>query len=101
MVRPGQNRGCTYPPEVLSPDEVERLLAAASARSTTGIRARALILTLHRGGLRIGEALARFPHSAAGRPYCRSAQASGGLPESGDWMTTERASGRATHVAAP
>jgi site-specific recombinase XerD len=46
---------------VLSPDEVERLVAGASARSSTGIRARALILTLHRGGLRIGEALALYP----------------------------------------
>jgi site-specific recombinase XerD len=59
--RPGHNRGRSYPPEVLSPEEVERLVAAASARSTTGIRARALILTLHRGGLRIGEALALYP----------------------------------------
>ena len=59
--RPGHNRGRTYPPEVLSPEEVERLVGAASARSSTGIRARALILTLHRGGLRLGEALALYP----------------------------------------
>ena len=59
--RPGHNRGRTYPPEVLSPEEVERLVGAASARSATGIRARALILTLQRGGLRLGEALALYP----------------------------------------
>ncbi|HEX9529521.1 MAG TPA: site-specific integrase [Acidimicrobiales bacterium] len=59
--RPGHNRGRTYPPEVLSPEEVERLVGAASARSSTGIRARALILTLQRGGLRLGEALALYP----------------------------------------
>ena len=45
---------------MFSPEEVERLVAAASARSTTDIRARAIILTLHRGGLRIGETLAQF-----------------------------------------
>jgi len=59
--RPGHNRGRTYSPEVLTPEEVERLVGAASARSSTGIRARALILTLQRGGLRIGEALALHP----------------------------------------
>ncbi len=67
--RPGHNAGQTFPAEVLSADEVERLVAAASSRSSTGLRSRALILTLHRGGLRIGEALALHPkdvdHQAA------------------------------------
>ena len=66
--RPGHNRGRTYPPEVLTPEEVERLVGAASARSSTGIRARALILTLQRGGLRIGEALALHPKDVRPRP---------------------------------
>jgi hypothetical protein len=40
--RPRHNRGRTYPPEVLSPEEMESLAAAASAQSSTDIRARAL-----------------------------------------------------------
>ena len=58
--RPGHNKGKRFPAEVLTLDEIDRLVAAASRRSSTGIRARALILVLHRGGLRISEALALF-----------------------------------------
>ena len=55
------NKGRTYPAEVLTPDEVLALIAAASNRAPTGIRNRALIATLYRGGLRLSEALALKP----------------------------------------
>ena len=48
------------PPEPLTPEEVA-LLVGATGRSPSGIRNRALILTLARTGLRIGEALALMP----------------------------------------
>lgn len=50
-----------YPAEVLTRDEVNALLKACSRRAPTGIRNRALIITLYRAGLRIGEALALKP----------------------------------------
>lgn len=51
------NRGQTFPPEVLSRDEVSRLIAACSG-GPIGIRNRALIAVLYRSGLRITETLA-------------------------------------------
>ncbi len=50
--------GKTYPAEILTPDEAKALLRSTSNRAPTGIRNRALIVALYRGGLRIGEALA-------------------------------------------
>lgn len=44
--------------DVLSDDEVKALIGACSNRAPTGIRNRALIAVMWRGGLRIGEALA-------------------------------------------
>lgn len=44
------------PAELLTPDEMDRLLRACG-RSSTGLRNRALLVTLWRGGLRISEAL--------------------------------------------
>lgn len=55
------NAGKTYPVEVLTPAEVESLLAACSRRSVAGLRNRALIATLYRAGLRLGETLALEP----------------------------------------
>lgn len=55
------NKGRTYPPEVLTPDEAKALILACSNRAPTGIRNRALITVLYRGGLRLGEALALKP----------------------------------------
>ena len=55
------NKGRRFPPEVLTSAEVCRLLDACSRRAPTGIRNRALIATLYRSGLRIGEALALRP----------------------------------------
>ena len=46
------------PPEVLTEAEAIALIKACSARAPTGIRNRALIAVLWRGGLRISEALA-------------------------------------------
>jgi site-specific recombinase XerD len=56
--KPPAHAGHTLPPEVLTPDEVHRLLRAPSSRAPTGIRNRALLAVLYRAGLRISEALA-------------------------------------------
>jgi site-specific recombinase XerD len=61
---PGQvpaNKGKRYRAEVLSRAEADALIGACSAASRTGIRNRALITLLYRGGLRISEALALRP----------------------------------------
>jgi site-specific recombinase XerD len=55
------NKGITYPAEVLTPDEVRALLKACSPRASTGLRNRALLMVLYRGGLRIAEALQLAP----------------------------------------
>lgn len=47
--------------EILTPDEVKALVYACSNRAPTGIRNRALITVMYRGGLRLGEALALRP----------------------------------------
>jgi len=49
-----------FHPEVLTDDEVRRLMAACSARPT-GVRNRALLVVLYRAGLRINEALSLYP----------------------------------------
>ena len=59
--RTAPNKGQTYPPEVLTEDEVRSLIRACSNRAPTGIRNRALITTMYRGGLRLGETLALKP----------------------------------------
>jgi site-specific recombinase XerD len=59
--RPAPNRDRTFPPEVLTGDEVKALIRACSNRAPTGVRNRALITVLYRGGLRLGEALALRP----------------------------------------
>ncbi len=53
--------GKTYPAEILTADEVTALVRACSSRAPTGIRNRALIVLLYRGGLRIAEGLALYP----------------------------------------
>ncbi len=58
--RNGQPRR-RFPPEILTDAEVCRLLDACDDRQPTGIRNRALIAILYRGGLRINEALDLFP----------------------------------------
>ena len=59
--RPHPNQGQRFPPEVLDGDEVRALIKAASGRAPTGIRNRALLAVLYRGGLRVSEALALEP----------------------------------------
>jgi site-specific recombinase XerD len=49
------------PAEVLEEPDIRRLLAGCSQRAPTGVRNRALILTLWRAGLRIDEALTLGP----------------------------------------
>ena len=58
--RNGQPRR-RFPPEILTDAEVCRLLDACDDLQPTGIRNRALIAILYRGGLRINEALDLFP----------------------------------------
>jgi site-specific recombinase XerD len=55
------NKGRRYPAEILTADEVRALLRACSTRAPTGIRNRAPIVALYRGGLRISEGLALKP----------------------------------------
>lgn len=59
--RVSSNKGRKFPAEVLTEDEVQRLIRACSSRAPTGIRNRALIVLLYRGGLRIAEALSLLP----------------------------------------
>lgn len=49
------------PAEVYTPEEIGKLIKACSTRAKTGIRNRALIVILYRGGLRISEALQLQP----------------------------------------
>ena len=55
------NRGQKLPPAPLAEEEVRALLKACSSRAPTGIRNRALITVMYRGGLRLGEALQLKP----------------------------------------
>ncbi len=56
------NKGKTYPPEVLTPDEITALFAQLTPRSWLGSRNRGLIGTLYRAGLRHSEALDLMIH---------------------------------------
>lgn len=56
-VAPPSNRGRKFPAEPLTRDEVLGLLAAASTRTSTGIRMRAHIAVLFGAGLRLAESL--------------------------------------------
>ena len=55
------NKGQKYPAEALTDDEVRGLIGACSNRAPTGVRNRAMIVVIYRGGLRIVEALALRP----------------------------------------
>jgi len=55
------NKGQKYPAEIYPDIEVRLLLRACSSRADTGVRNRALISLLYRGGLRINEALHLLP----------------------------------------
>jgi integrase/recombinase XerD len=58
---PPTNAGRRFPPEPLTTVEIAALLAAVPNRSSSGIRARALVGVLYGGGLRLAEALALYP----------------------------------------
>ncbi len=49
------------PVEILTPEDVERLITTASRRAPAGIRLRALIALFYYSGLRLAEALALHP----------------------------------------
>ena len=55
------NKGQKLPVEILTPEEVKALIRTCSSRAPTGIRNRALLTLLYRGGLRLSEALALYP----------------------------------------
>jgi integrase len=55
------NAGRRFPAEILTQDEVRALIGACSNRAPTGIRNRALLVMMYRGGLRLSEALALRP----------------------------------------
>ena len=61
MTRTPANKGKRYPAERLTAAEIDALLSAISGRSSTAIRNRALIATMYRGALRVGETLALKP----------------------------------------
>lgn len=54
------NYGKRYPAEILTAEEIDRLLAACPRRGAAGLRNRALIVVMWRAGLRVAEALALF-----------------------------------------
>ena len=55
------NRGRKFPAQPLDGDEVKTLIRACSQQASTGIRNAALIATMYRTGLRVGEALSIRP----------------------------------------
>lgn len=72
------NKGRKLPPELLTPDEVRALIQACSPNAPTGVRNRALLVTLYRAGLRLEEALALLPGDVdAGEGVLRIEQRSG------------------------
>jgi integrase/recombinase XerD len=58
---PPSHAGEKLPPEPLTPEEVRALVAAASNRSSSGIRLRAIIGVLYGAGLRVAELLSLRP----------------------------------------
>lgn len=50
-------KGQKYPVEILTRDEINRMLKLCSRRAPSGIRNRALFVTMYRAGLRVQEAL--------------------------------------------
>lgn len=67
--------GKTFPAELLTPAEVQALIAACSPTSRSGSRNRALLTLLYRSGLRISEAIGD-PGDPSRRSRCRAARRS-------------------------
>jgi site-specific recombinase XerD len=59
--RPAANAGREFPVEILEHSEVDRLIAACSRRGPSGLRNRAMIAVMFRGGLRVAELVALEP----------------------------------------
>jgi site-specific recombinase XerD len=59
--RPPANRGRRYPPEILTPLEIQALLSACDGNPETALRNRSFFTLLYRSGLRCSEALALEP----------------------------------------
>lgn len=59
--KPG-NAGRKWPAEVLTPAEVQMLMLRCSTTASTGLRNRAIFVTLYRAALRISECLDLYPH---------------------------------------
>ncbi len=55
------NKGKKFPPEVLTGEEMSRLVKQTSIRAPSGLRNRALIVLGYRSGVRLCEALALYP----------------------------------------
>lgn len=62
--KPPTNAGLKFPPQPMTQSEVRQLLAAASIRSNSGVRLRAMIGVLFGSGLRLAEMLALYPKDA-------------------------------------
>lgn len=58
-----------FPAEILSPDEVLRLIAAVKGPAATAARNRAILALVYRSGLRISEALALCPKDLDFGPF--------------------------------
>ncbi len=61
LSRSPANKGRRYPPEVLTPEEIQALFDACALKPHTELRNRAFLAILYRTGLRCSEALALEP----------------------------------------
>jgi integrase/recombinase XerD len=61
MPKEPPNKGKRYPPEPLTPAEMQQILDRCSRNAPTGIRNRAMLTLLYRSGLRVSELLALRP----------------------------------------
>jgi integrase len=52
------NKGLKLPPEVLTPDELERLMETFDRRSKRGVRNAAMTALMARAGLKVGQVVA-------------------------------------------
>lgn len=64
------NKGVKFPPEPLTNGEVQAIIKTCSNRAPTGIRNKALIAIMWRGGLRISEALSIHPKDLDAKNCC-------------------------------
>lgn len=102
---PPANKGQRYPADVLTAEEIDRLLRAEPGRSSLAIRNRALIATMYRGGLRVSEAVELRPGDIdldSGRLHVRRGKGDkarvvglddGSLAMIGEWVERRRSLG--------